>query len=119
MILITGGTGFLGSHISARLIERGEKVILVARAKKGVTAGERVSRLLDWHGVKPAQRRNVRVAEGRLESPGLGLNPDAADIVRDVDEIIHCASRVDAAASILSAPLTLLEFEPGVAQRNW
>jgi nucleoside-diphosphate-sugar epimerase len=92
MILITGGTGFLGSHISARLIERGEEVILVARAKKGVTAGERVSRLLDWHGVKPAQRMNVRVAEGRLESPGLGLNPDAAAIVRDAGEIIHCAS---------------------------
>jgi nucleoside-diphosphate-sugar epimerase len=92
MILITGATGFLGSHIFARLIERGEEVFLVARPTKGATAGERVRRLLDWHGVKPAQRRNVRVAEGRLESPGLGLNPDAAAIVRGVDEIIHCAS---------------------------
>jgi nucleoside-diphosphate-sugar epimerase len=92
MILITGGTGFLGSHIAARLIERGNEVILLARAKKGFPAGERVGRLLDWHGIKPGKKKNIRVVEGRLESPGLEWAPDAAALLREVGEIVHCAS---------------------------
>jgi nucleoside-diphosphate-sugar epimerase len=92
MILITGSTGFLGSHIAARLIEQGDEVILLARAKKRVPAEERVGRLLDWHGIKPGQKKNVRVVEGRLESPGLEWAPGAAALLREVDEIVHCAS---------------------------
>jgi nucleoside-diphosphate-sugar epimerase len=92
MILLTGGTGFLGSHIAARLIEQGNEVILVARSKKGIPAAERISRLLDWHGVEPGHKKNIRVIEGRMESPDLGLAPDAAALLKEMDEIVHCAS---------------------------
>ncbi len=92
MILITGGTGFLGSHVAARLIERGNEVIFLARSKKGFPAAERVGRLLDWHGVKPGQKKNVRVVEGQIENAGLGLTPEAAALLKEVDEIVHCAS---------------------------
>jgi nucleoside-diphosphate-sugar epimerase len=92
MILITGGTGFLGSHIAAGLIGQGHKVALLARSKKGEPAPVRVSRLLDWHGVEPDQRKNVRVVEGRLGNPGLGLGREEAGSLREADEIVHCAS---------------------------
>ncbi len=92
MILLTGGTGFLGSHIAARLIEQGNRVILIVRSKPGIPAEKRVGRLFDWHGVEPGQRMNIRAIEGRLECPDLDLPPDAAALLQNIDEIIHCAS---------------------------
>jgi nucleoside-diphosphate-sugar epimerase len=92
MILITGGTGFLGSHLAARLIEQGNEVIFLARSKKGFPAAERVGRLLDWHGIEPGQKNNVRVIEGQIENADLGLTPDAAALLKEVEEIVHCAS---------------------------
>jgi len=93
MILITGGTGFLGAHIAASLIGQGREVILLARSKQGLSAADRVGRLLDWLGVGPEPRKNVRVAEGRVDQTGLGLEPDAlSSIGPEVDEIVHCAS---------------------------
>jgi len=65
MILLTGGTGFLGAHIAAYLIERGEEVILLARSKQGLSATDRVGRLLDWLGVAADRKKNSRVIEGR------------------------------------------------------
>jgi len=93
MILLTGGTGFLGAHIAAHLVEQGEEVILLARSKQGLSAADRVARLLDWLGVAAGRKKNVRLVEGRLDHPGLGLKPDAsASISREIDEIVHCAS---------------------------
>jgi nucleoside-diphosphate-sugar epimerase len=93
MILLTGGTGFLGAHLLAHLIERGEVVILLARSKQGIPAEDRVGRLLDWLGVAADRKENVRVAESRVDQPALGLEPDASALVsREVDEIVHCAS---------------------------
>jgi len=82
----------LGSHIAARLIEQGNEVILVARSKKGIPAAERVGRILDWHGVEPGYKNNVRVIEGRIENAKLGLPPDVAALLNEADEIVHCAS---------------------------
>ena len=93
MILITGGTGFLGAHLAAHLLEEGDEVILLARSKQGLSAADRVGRLLDWLGVAANRKKNVHLVEGRLEHPGLGLEPDAsAFISREIDEIVHCAS---------------------------
>ncbi|OGD35409.1 MAG: hypothetical protein A2V45_13785 [Candidatus Aminicenantes bacterium RBG_19FT_COMBO_58_17] len=93
MILITGGTGFLGAHLAAHLLEEGDEVILLARSKQGLSAADRVGRLLDWLGVAANRKKNVHLVEGRLEHPGLGLEPDASALIsREIDEIVHCAS---------------------------
>ena len=65
MILLTGGTGFLGAHLAAHLLEQQEAVILLARSKPGLSAAGRVDRLLDWLGVAADRKKNSRVIEGR------------------------------------------------------
>jgi nucleoside-diphosphate-sugar epimerase len=93
MILLTGGTGFLGAHLAAHLAERREGLVLLARSKNDFSAADRVSRLLDWFGLPENRRKDIRVLEGRVSEPGLGLRPDAlAFLYENIDEVVHCAS---------------------------
>jgi nucleoside-diphosphate-sugar epimerase len=93
MILLTGGTGFLGAHIAAHLIQQGDEVILLARSKQGLSAADRVGHLLDWLGVAAGRRKNVHLVEGVIHHPGLGLEPNAlASISREIEEVVQCAS---------------------------
>lgn len=90
---LTGGTGFLGGHLAAALLERGHDVCLLARLGKAASARERVSRLMDWFGLPPEARRGLRVVEGDVTRPRLGLDPALyAETGLLADEIIHCAS---------------------------
>ena len=70
MILVTGGTGFIGSHLLERLIEEGEEVRALVRPA-------RTPRLL------PA---GVQVVHGDLAS-GAGLD----DALRGAAAVIHLA----------------------------
>ena len=118
-IFITGGTGFLGSHVAAGLLDKGYSVVLLARSKKGLSAEERVRRLLGWHGVEQAKRRNVQVIEGAVDNPGLGIGPVVLTrLSGEIDEIIHCASetsfserkRADAEAVNIIGLRNVLDF---------
>jgi nucleoside-diphosphate-sugar epimerase len=92
-ILLTGGTGFLGSHLAAELIRSGYHLFLLARPLKQQRAGERVARLLDWFGIEPELRKNLEIVEGTIEKPGLGLGGEIlSDCLEDTTEVIHCAS---------------------------
>jgi len=91
-ILITGATGFLGSHLAVRLLRDGNETVWLARPEDVVTAAQRVRRLLDWFGVEAGLRKKVRVIEAEITRPGLGLAPSDAELAAGADEIIHCAS---------------------------
>ena len=52
---LTGGTGFLGSHLAVALLEKGHRVCLLARSLEQQSAEDRVQALLDWFGL-PADR---------------------------------------------------------------
>jgi dihydroflavonol-4-reductase len=70
MILVTGGTGFIGSHLVERLVAQGRPVRCLVR--RTATAGN--------------LPRSVELAHGDLES-GAGL----AEALRGVDRVIHLA----------------------------
>jgi len=92
-ILLTGGTGFLGSHLAAELLRSGYRIFLLARPLKQQRADERVAKILDWFGIEPEVRRNLQVVEGTIEKPGLGLDGDTlSDCLENTFEVIHCAS---------------------------
>ena len=92
-ILITGATGFLGSHLAVELLRKDYRVLLLVRPLKNLSAGERAERLLNWFETDEIDLANLRVIQGNLEDPLLGLDPRTYDeVASDVDEIIHCAS---------------------------
>jgi nucleoside-diphosphate-sugar epimerase len=90
---LTGGTGFLGSHIAVALLRRGYRLILLARPYKQEGAAQRIDRLFRWLGMDSPQMARSQTIEAYLEKPGFGLDPGLyRSIVRQTDEIIHCAS---------------------------
>ncbi|HMK66716.1 MAG TPA: SDR family oxidoreductase, partial [Thermodesulfobacteriota bacterium] len=91
--LMTGGTGFLGSHIAAAMLRRGFRIILLARPSHQQSAEERVADLFRWLGLDSPPPEQMWVIEARLDQPDFGLKKDLYEALRDeTDEIIHCAS---------------------------
>lgn len=90
-ILVTGGTGFLGSHIAVALLRAGYRVTILARSSKKVPALDRVTRLADWFGLEKEAWSRLDVAEGDILDP---VWPAEAlkEAAGPVDEIVHCAS---------------------------
>lgn len=92
-MLLTGGTGFIGSHIAMELLHRGYRVILLARPNKQQSVGDRADRLFRWLGLDLGQASQLKVIEAYLDRPDFGLEKSLYDSVADqTDEIIHCAS---------------------------
>ena len=92
-ILVTGGLGFLGSHVAMALAQRGLHIYLLARSQNGVSAHERLRLLLDWFGADSIARTRLHLFQGDLDQPEFGLDPNSRDIlVNAVEEIVHCAS---------------------------
>src|SRR5215831_12786474 len=91
-ILITGATGFLGSHLTGRLLQDGHRVTALARGSKNTPPRDRVKTVLrDVSGV--SQFQNLEVFEGDISLPGLGLSHSAKkQILTTTDEVWHCAA---------------------------
>jgi nucleoside-diphosphate-sugar epimerase len=92
-ILVTGATGFLGSHIAVALLRAGYRVAVLARASKGLPACDRIGRLARWFGLDDKAAGAIEIVEGDI------LDPAWVDAVLDgaagpgrFDEIVHCAS---------------------------
>jgi thioester reductase-like protein len=88
---LTGATGFLGSHLTARLLEDGHEVKVLARSSKNASAKARVEEILRDVGVNRFE--NLRVLEGDISLPHLGLNDsERREVVSSTDEVWHCAA---------------------------
>ncbi len=89
VIFLTGGTGFLGSHIAVELLKRGHVIILLCRPKNGQTAEARMRQLFRWFDL-PVDGR-CKVIEGQATEPHFGLDDRTYKYLQDnVDEIFHC-----------------------------
>ena len=92
-ILVTGATGFLGSHIAFALLRDGYRVTVLARSTKKLPARDRIAHLADWHGLDAGARRRLEVLEGDILHPA---RPEDANGGTGgpgrFDEIVHCAS---------------------------
>jgi nucleoside-diphosphate-sugar epimerase len=92
-VFLTGGTGFLGSHIGAELLRRGQKVWFLVRSGKKTSAEKRLARILDWHELDTKSRNNAVLVQGKLDCPDLGIKSGMNRLTQKrIDQIIHCAS---------------------------
>jgi thioester reductase-like protein len=95
--LVTGVTGFVGSHLAYRLLQDGHHVIALARGGKNISARERVIEVLSEVAGAPediqAHLARLQVLEGDIAQPLLGLSQHTFDqAVSDADEVWHCAA---------------------------
>ena len=90
-IFVTGATGFVGSHLAARLLDAGHFVSVLARGSKTASAEIRVREVLRDVGISRFEK--LKVFEGDISLPNLGLT-DAAkqEIVSSAEEVWHCAA---------------------------
>lgn len=95
--LVTGVTGFVGSHLAYRLLEKGHHVIALARGGRNVSARERVVNVLQ-QVAGPAKTLNEQlgrldVLEADISKPRLGLDEEAfSRVAATAGEVWHCAA---------------------------
>lgn len=90
-ILVTGSTGFLGSHITNKLIEEGKNVILLVR---GETAEHRIKDTMNKYFNKELSTK-ITVINGDLTKKYLGLKKEVfMQLASVIDAIIHSAADV-------------------------
>jgi UDP-glucose 4-epimerase len=91
--LITGGAGFIGSHLAERLLEKGEQVVLLDNLSTG-------------------SMENIRHLKGseRLEYhlDGIENRQILAELVDDADVIVHLAAAVGVKL-IVESPVRTIE----------
>ncbi len=90
--LLTGASGFLGSHVMAGLLNKGERLVVVGRPSGRESLAERIRRLLGWFGIAHRQGQ-LEILETDFLQPRLGLGADDYERLRRRRlPIIHCAS---------------------------
>jgi nucleoside-diphosphate-sugar epimerase len=95
--LLTGGTGYIGAYVLARLLDAHERVLLLAR---------HADRAALWRALQPhvefpafdaalAEGRIVPVA-GDLTQPGFGLDAAALDrVAKETTSVLHIAASLN------------------------
>ena len=90
-VLVTGATGFLGSHIADKLVQEGKKVVLLVR---GDDCLQRVSDTVKYFFNKDVSKQ-IFVVKGDLTEKYLGLKEEEfKDLATRIDAIIHSAADV-------------------------
>jgi nucleoside-diphosphate-sugar epimerase len=91
-IVLTGATGFLGSHLMNFLLRDGHQLILPGRGTREKSLEERISRLLKWFGIDRFLDQ-VKIIEVDYAKPMLGLDIAVYNLICLLThEVIHCAS---------------------------
>lgn len=89
-VLVTGGAGFIGSHIVDRLIREGLEVTIIDNFETGSLAN-----------LAHRKEKNLHLVKGDIRDVGLLKNA-----MKDVEAVFHEAASVDIASSIRDPILT-------------
>lgn len=91
-ILVTGGAGFIGSHLAERLLDRGDDVVVVDDLNDSYDPGIKRRNLAN-----AARHRGFTFAEGDIRNAGL---LDSVGGNRRFDVVVHLAARAGVRPSI-------------------
>lgn len=88
-VLVTGGTGFIGSHLSERLLAAGcESILLLARLVLQLTGSSVSPVFLKLPGDDPKQRQpDITLARTQL-APEPQVSPDEG-LTRTIDYLVE------------------------------
>lgn len=90
--ILTGATGFLGSHLMASLLKKGNQIIVLGRSKLNETLYQRILKLLHWFGISQ-MIENVECVDFDLSKDMCGIEKSYyLRLAENADSIIHCAS---------------------------
>jgi nucleoside-diphosphate-sugar epimerase len=108
-VLVTGGVGFIGSHISEYYAKTGDGVIVVDNLSRSVLLG-RSNSIKDnnWDYLKGF--KNIKLIKGDIRDEKL-----LEEVIKDVDVIFHTAAQTAVTTSFLPMSSVLLKFskQPG------
>ncbi len=95
-IFLTGATGFLGMEVLARLVERGDNVIVLVRAADDAAAENRMYGVLGALYRDPSRYHDrVRAIAGDVTQEGLGIDPTRrAALAEEIGAVMHCAASI-------------------------
>jgi len=96
-VLVTGATGFLGSHLAHALVKEGHGVVALARSSESEPARDRLVKILGRVSTDPAETAalldKLEVVEGDIAAPLAGLDTaDYQDLCGSIDEVWHSAA---------------------------
>jgi nucleoside-diphosphate-sugar epimerase len=90
--VLTGATGFLGSHIMAGLLLKGKRAVILGRSSGDLPLNERTRKLLKWFGMEHLEGL-LEVHETDFLKKNLGLGKEEYENLCNRGlPIIHCAS---------------------------
>ncbi len=90
--ILTGATGFLGSHIMAGLLLKGKGVVILGRSSGGVILKDRIQKLLRWFGIEHLEGL-LEIYETDFQKIKFGLGENEFEQLCNRSlPIIHCAS---------------------------
>ncbi len=90
--ILTGATGFLGSHIMAGLLLKGNGVVIMGRSSGGDLLKTRIKKLLHWFGIEHLEEL-LEFFETDFQKIRLGLGEGEFEKLSNKSlTIIHCAS---------------------------
>lgn len=112
-ILITGGTGSFGKHLSRELLSHGANIVFLVRAKSDKEANEKVQSILS----NETDKSKVTVLAGDLSQHNLGLPITTySDLTSHITHIIHAAASTKFSLSIEEARKSNVDTTQAVLQ---
>lgn len=90
-VLLTGGTGFLGSRLGAELLKKGHDIVFLARGDDPLG---RIKDVLTLWGTDGGTD-GITVVRGDVSQNECGISKADVDQLRDIEQVWHCAATLD------------------------